>query len=259
MCLINSANSAFDHLDGPESSSMRNIGNLLAGGVSVGLIVVAAAVYAAPSDVRTGPDLLAYCPALEDGSGCPEAAASFLQYASPGDAAIVELVISIAEEADRPTVPKSICLDAAAGVRVLAEGTTSSDRRQEILNIADAMCLNSATGAIGDDTDTDDNGSTGDANNGGNGSGGDSSSQMSTPSSEVSQPSSSEPSSMSSSQPPVDDCAGNSDPGNGNNCDNPNNSDHGAQSSEPTTPPGSDCAGNSTSKAGENCDNPNNS
>lgn len=236
-----------------------NLGTLFAGGLTAGLMVTAAAVYAAPSDVRSGADLLTYCPALETGSGCPAAAEAYLQYTNPSDGEIFELVIKIAEDADQPTVPKSICLDAAEGLRVLAGGVSSADRQQEIRNIADALCKDSATGAIGNDAND------GDGDGNGNG-GGNSSSQMSSESTEssssvmTSQSSSSEmldPSSMMSSEP-TDNCAGNSLPTNGNNCDNPNNSDHSSSSSQPPVET-TDCAGNSTPKNGQNCDNPNNS
>jgi hypothetical protein len=88
-----------------ERTIMNRIGTLFAGGLTAGLIITAAAVSGAPADVRTGADLLTYCPALEAGSGCPAAAVAFLDAASPSDHEILELVITIAESSDQPTVP----------------------------------------------------------------------------------------------------------------------------------------------------------
>jgi hypothetical protein len=170
--------------------------------------------------IQTSQELLSVCPALSSGIGCAAGASQYLGAAQPSNAQIVKLVTSIAEAADSPEVPKPICLDAAQGIRVLAEGLSSETQREQVLVIADDLCKGSATAAIPATAVNNSNGNTngsgsngngnGNAGGGGNGSGGNNGG--------------------GNGGGGDDDggngilCAGNSSPGNGNNCSNNNQS-----------------------------------
>ena len=186
--------------------------------VSIGLAFLPNASSAAV--IQTSQELLSVCPALSFGTGCAEGATEYLDAAQPSNAQIISLVTSIASAADTPQVPKPICLDAAQGIRILAGGVSNAGQRQQILAIANDLCKGSATAAIpalvgstfnngngyfssnggaGASGGNGDNG--GNGGNGGSGGGGDNG---------------------GGGDGLV--CAGNSQPGNGNNCDNPNQS-----------------------------------
>ena len=212
---------------------MIRMSHVAAGLFSLGLVFAPGLSSAAV--IQTAQDLMSVCPALSSGTGCPEGAQAYLDAVQPSNAQIVSLVSSIAGAADTPQVPKPICLDAAQGIRVLGEGVSNSGQRQQIFVIADELCQGLATAAIPTLSGADfnngngyfsplggagvnggtggDGGDTGGTGNGGSGGTGGDGGNGGT----------------------VDDggtggggeggvCAGNSSPGNGNNCTNNNQS-----------------------------------
>jgi len=205
---------------------MSKIHFFAAGLLSIGLAGLPGTSSAAV--IQTAQELLTVCPALSDTTGCPEGARDYLAAAHPSNGAIVELVNSIATAGDTPKVPKRICLDAAQGIRVLAGGDSDADQRKQILLVADAMCRGATTAAIpptGNDTgngnggnsNNDGVGGTGDNGGGGNG-GGDGGGNGG-----------GDGGGNGGGNGGGDGggdgaCAGNSSPGNGNNCNNPNQS-----------------------------------
>lgn len=157
--------------------------------------------------VQTAQELLSVCPALSTSTGCPEGAAQYLKAVNPSNGAIITLVTSIADAAESPQVPKRICLDAAQGIRVLAGGVSNADQRQQILVIADELCRGAATAAIPAVLGTGNTNGNGQGGNGGSGG-----------------PSGGGGGSGDDGGGNGANCAGNSTLGNGNNCNNKNQS-----------------------------------
>jgi hypothetical protein len=96
---------------------------------------------------------LTECPDLALAQACPSVATEFLDGRAPGtprNGEIVNLVVAIAEAAQQDSVPRRVCLNAAEGLRVLANGVTDdADEASQINDIADALCLRNRTAAIG--------------------------------------------------------------------------------------------------------------
>lgn len=176
----------------------------------LGLGLAFAPAVSSAAVIQTADALLSVCPALSTGTECAEGAADYLAAANPSNRQIVRLVTSIADAAESPRIPMRICLDAAQGIRILAGGVSNGDQRQQILLVADDLCRGAQTAAIflpwwinngsgnnGNGGLPGGNGNSGGVNGGGGGDdgGGD-----------------------------VTICAGNSHPGNGNNCNNTNRS-----------------------------------
>jgi hypothetical protein len=110
--------------------------------------------------------ILARCPDNPDAQDCPAAAEDFLvpRPKSPqSDAQIVNLVLKIATEASDEKVPLKVCLNAADGLRVLAGGVEDPGTAQQIMDIADALCDNIRTAAIGDEEEAGQGGGNGPA------------------------------------------------------------------------------------------------
>jgi hypothetical protein len=96
--------------------------------------------------------VLAGCPDIPLAHACLPLASQFLADRSPGtdrNGEIVDLVFAIAEIAPQDGVPRPACINAAAGLRVLATGITIPDQANQINDIADALCRSTQTAAIG--------------------------------------------------------------------------------------------------------------
>lgn len=96
--------------------------------------------------------VLVTCPDFALAQACPPMATQFLEDRRPGlrrNGQVVDLVVGIAQVAQHESVPRRVCLNAADGLRVLAAGVTNVDQVNQILDIADALCLGNRTAAIG--------------------------------------------------------------------------------------------------------------
>src|SRR5690606_10319395 len=104
------------------------------------------------AQVLTVQMVLSDCPDIPQAQACPGLAEQFVDARSPGsqrDAQIVNLVLAIAEAAQQPRVPMPSCLNAADGLRVLADGVGNAGQEKQIRDIADSLCLGLRTAAIG--------------------------------------------------------------------------------------------------------------
>jgi hypothetical protein len=190
--------------------------------------------------LQASAQLLSVCPDLSSGIGCPQGATIYLASGHRSNQDIVDLVTTIAQAGDTPQVPMRICLDAAEGIRVLGGGVSNLDQRQQILLIADEMCRGAATAAIAVNTDA----------GSGDGNGGNSSNNGTGPVPVV------------SVDPVVVDPGNGNDNGNGGNGDGDHNGNGDGAGSGNDNGNGGDngtCAGNSSPGNGNNCDNANQS
>jgi hypothetical protein len=190
--------------------------------------------------LQASAQLLSVCPDLSSGIGCPQGATIYLASGHRSNQDIVDLVTTIAQASDTPQVPMRICLDAAEGIRVLGGGVSNLDQRQQILLIADEMCRGAATAAIAVNTGA----------GSGDGNGGNSSNNGTGPVPVV------------SVDPVVVDPGNGNDNGNGGNGDGDHNGNGDGAGSGNDNGNGGDngtCAGNSSPGNGNNCDNANQS
>lgn len=188
--------------------------------------------------LQASAQLLSVCPDLSSGIGCPQGATIYLASGHRSNQDIVDLVTTIAQASDTPQVPMRICLDAAEGIRVLGGGVSNLDQRQQILLIADEMCRGAATAAIAVNTGSGD----GNGGNSGNNSTG--------------------PAPVVSGDPIVVDPGNGDDNGNGGNGDGDHNGNGDGAGGGNDNGNGGDngtCAGNSSPGNGNNCANPNQS
>ena len=114
---------------------------------------LAAAGLSTPSaaQVISVSQVLVTCPDFAMAQACPPMATQFLEGRNPGprrNGQVVDLVLAIAQVAQHESVPRKVCLNAADGLRVLASGVTDVDQVNQILDIADALCLGNRTAAI---------------------------------------------------------------------------------------------------------------
>jgi hypothetical protein len=103
------------------------------------------------AQVLTVRQVLSDCPDTAQAQACTSLADRFVTAREPGpqrDAQIVSLVLAIAEAAQQPGVPMPACLNAADGLRVLADGVQNVGQAQQIRDIADALCEGIQTAAI---------------------------------------------------------------------------------------------------------------
>jgi hypothetical protein len=121
--------------------------------------------------------VLSECPDLAGASACVEATVGFVGAPnSPSDPEISTLALSLAQAAQFPRVPMRVCLNTADGIRILAQAADSDATAQQLLDIADSLCLGVGTAAIGSteppvslvavDPDDDDADTQGDTNGG---------------------------------------------------------------------------------------------
>lgn len=92
----------------------------------------------------------------EQGIMCQAKVEEFLAKTDPGtarDDQILEIVLTLAETANIPAVPLTICLEAAKGLVALSAGLTDPFLRDQVLSIAEAMCLRNTTASLGDGQD----------------------------------------------------------------------------------------------------------
>src|SRR5688572_18686344 len=93
--------------------------------------------------------VLVDCPDLLEAKACVPLAEQFLVDRAPRgptrDGQIVNLVIAIAEAARYPKIPMLPCLNAADGLRVLAEGVSNAGEAAQIREIADTLCVDTQT------------------------------------------------------------------------------------------------------------------
>ena len=121
---------------------------------ALGAAVLLASILPASAAVLTVRQVLTQCPDIAAARACPAVATEFLASRAPGpasDAQIVNLVVALAEAGQTPKVPMPVCLNVADGLRVLAGGVSNAGQAQQIRDIADALCQNVTTAAIGDD------------------------------------------------------------------------------------------------------------
>ncbi|PXA98123.1 hypothetical protein DMC47_10345, partial [Nostoc sp. 3335mG] len=122
-------------------------------------------------------DVMRECPDLTRAVACPPVAARFISAPNnPSDTELTSLVLSLAQAGQFPRVPMRVCMDTAEGIRVLATAANRSATRRQITDIADSLCLGTATATVPDeaplsllDNGEDTNGGSSSNYSGGNG------------------------------------------------------------------------------------------
>jgi hypothetical protein len=118
------------------------------------IATLAVAGLATPSSaqVLTVAQVSSACPDVSRAQACPPLATQFLtgrRYGPSTDQEVVSLVVAIAEASQQSNVSRRACLNAADGIRILAQGVSTEAQSQQILDIADALCTGRRTASLG--------------------------------------------------------------------------------------------------------------
>lgn len=158
----------------PGAKSSR-LGSLLLKMAVLPLFLPFAAHAASPMATPTAQQTITFC---EKGVQCPINSQAFLDGTVRGkfrDAEIMDIVATLAETANTPLVPMWVCRQAAEGLLILSDGLTEVELQDQVVNIAGAMCIDTATASTSkpgdDDGGDDDGGGDGDGDGGGDGGG----------------------------------------------------------------------------------------
>ena len=129
-----------------------HISRILLSGVALSVLAGFSAPHAI-AEVMTVGQIMRDCPDIDAAIACPALAEEFLIDRPMGptsDSQIIMLVVEIAEAAAVPRVRLPVCLNAADGLRVLADGIDSEGQAAEVQEIADTLCLGTSTAALSD-------------------------------------------------------------------------------------------------------------